>query len=377
MPPRVTVLTLFSKDDKDKDSKVYRVDPKQKFVWVAPESKSAADHFSKSKQTRETTYTDLNKKLKESHNGSPTKRIVVVNETRGHDFYETGLKDSFLDYFLPNGNDNTWLVYHMANPSSQDKKKENDLWKRIKEKKKNHLKQTLVVVSAASLRSAGFYVDQQAALETIAEDPLRWLKSSNDFPIKELEKLPAHLIVRCDYDSVIHFYSLNEQDSRRKLHIYSRPFEGNPQSNEALYGKMPGYGRILVASMIQRLAQPFPPLPNQSDPKVIRNGICDGLRRTAAHFRNGFASEKFGENYSKPNTPPPLPFENLFRRDLGRDLELLFKDYPRDDYKNIGTPIQDKEPELPLLAKITIPWTELEKEEPEENKSKSWVRSKC
>ena len=119
---------------------------------------------------------------------------------------------------------------------------------------------------------------------------MRWLKPSEDFPLDDLDKLPAHLIVRCDYDSVIHFCSLNDQDSRRKLHIYSRPFEGSPQSNEDLYCKMPGYGRILVASIVQRLAQPFPPTPSQLDPKVIRNGICDGLRRTTAHFRSGFAA---------------------------------------------------------------------------------------
>ena len=56
-----------------------------------------------------------------------------------------------------------------------------------------------------------------------------------------------------------------------------------------------------------------------------------------------------------------------------RDLKLLFKDYPRDDYKNIGTYVKEA-PELPLLAKISIPWAELKKVEPEENKSRSFSR---
>ncbi|MGH7750154.1 MAG: hypothetical protein ACREQ5_36110, partial [Candidatus Dormibacteria bacterium] len=260
----------------------------------------------------------------------------------------------------------------MANPSSQDGKKSNRLWEAIKKKNGGLLNRTLVVLSAASLRSAGFYIDQQAAQETIAEDLVRWLKSSKDFPLDKDFALPAHLIVRFDFDTVFHF-CFDSTQNNSKIDIYSRPFHVDPQSNEDLYGKMPGYGRILVASIVQCLAKSFPTPSNQLDLKVIRNGICDGLRRAAAHFRNGFVSKEFGEKYSKPSTHSPSPFENLFKFDLDLDLEFLFKSYTRDDYNNIGNPKEDK-PKFPLIAKISIPWANLVAEK-KELKSFSRVES--
>src|ERR1700730_1420495 len=111
-------------------------------------------------------------------------------------------------------------------------------------------------------------------------------------------ELPAHLIVRFDFDTIFHFCSLNAQNGR-KIDIYSRPFDVNPQANEDLYGKMPGYGRILVASIVECLAKSIPPTPEQLDPKVIRNGISRG-----SAFPERFCMKNLARNTANQIRPP-------------------------------------------------------------------------
>jgi ATPase family associated with various cellular activities (AAA) len=339
-PRALTVMELCYKDAEEKEKeKVYRIRSRRGYGWVQPGGKYPL---------KAEEYIKLNAKVEQKLTKSPgVSRIVVISETENHPFRSVKENVEFVKKIA--SLKNSYLVFFMAHPLG-----EGALWNMIKENK-DLVDRTLVVISAASLRAGGLYVREQAAQETIARELARKFVKTK---IQDLNECP-HIVVRFDYDSVFHY------DTRKKycendtvegcFDNYLRPFEGGPQTNPGRYGTMAGYGKILVASVVEEMAEgiktgkPF---------DRLGKGICDGLRRGAAHFRNGFAAKGFEDNYLTKGEEP-TPFENLFKKRTSENStpikELFRQSYIDDD----GEPkLKEKVDLLPLLAKVHMPCDE-------------------
>ncbi|MGB8901532.1 MAG: hypothetical protein WCC90_20835, partial [Methylocella sp.] len=143
----------------------------------------------------------------------------MISETKGHRFRQ--VRANIQKIVDITKSTSSWLVYCLAHPLAKG-----PLWDKIKEID-GLLDRTLVVISAASLRSAKYYVREQAAQETIALDLARSFSSS------EFESLMKckHVVVRFDYDSVFHW-----EKGKDDFDNYLRPFDGGPRTNPDSYG---------------------------------------------------------------------------------------------------------------------------------------------
>jgi len=363
----LSVMGLYPKSDKE-DKEVYRIRPKERLGWVAYPGAGGLSWTKKQQTKLDEVYNNLNSAV--SPDTEPKHRIVVISETEKHPFRNLEKNVEFVKNIA--NSETSYLVFCMAHPLGKGQ-----LWNMVK-KNKQLVDRTLVVISAASLRAGELYVREQAAQETIALELARKFEKPE---IQDLNTCP-HIVVRFDYDSVFHY------DTRKKycandtgqgcFDNYLRPFEGGPQTNPGRYGTMSGYGKILVASVVQEMAKEI----KTGDPfGRLGKGICDGLRRGAAHFRNGFAAAKGFETAYLEEGSEPTPFEDLFNNSSSTPIKELFRQ--KVDVNGVLTPQLDKDVKLPLLAKVHMPcddqrletWSRVEGLEKEINDKK--IFEKC
>ena len=201
--------------------------------------------------------------------------------------------------------DRDWLVFATTNPFE-----EGHIWDVIKDGLRER---TAVVVSSAALRSHGLNIPEEVAVETAAFD--LWQHMHSNSVLKKL-MLCKHVLVT-DHDGVFH---INTGRGDR-FDYYSRPFEGGPESNPGRYGKMSGYEKILIASIVKEmLVEAMNPSYNPSNSdlfKGIDKGVCAGLRLWSRHFECGFPSnsKNFPKNYLE-NVEELHPFDHLFPEKL-------------------------------------------------------------
>jgi ATPase family associated with various cellular activities (AAA) len=336
----LSVMDLCPKSDTEEKEEVYRVRPKERLGWVAYPGADNEPWFTKEQTKLGDVYKQLNSAVSPGTN--PAHRIVVISETKDHKFRQ--VPDNATLVKILTTSPKSWLVFCMASPLG-----EGALWNTIK-KSGELLQRTLVIISAASLRSGRLYVREQAAQETIAFELAVKFQNPN---IQDLINC-GHIVVRFDYDSAFHF-----EKGKVTFDNYLRPFEGGPQTNPGRYGTMSGYGKILAASIIKEMADS---ILESSKPSALfklthcqpfgrlDKAICDGLRRGAAHFINRFAAKGFETDYLTKGKEP-TPFVDLFNQSSGTPIKELFRQsYIAGD----GTP--KEKVDLPLLARVHLPF---------------------
>jgi hypothetical protein len=110
---------------------------------------------------------------------------------------------------------------------------------------------TAVIVSAAQLRSEGHNIPQTLALETRASD--LW-NERDKRPLKDL--MECRYVLVHDLGDVFYFDNLEKQDGQRKqgkFGLYFRPYVGRPENNPDRYGKISGFVKILIVTIVKNI----------------------------------------------------------------------------------------------------------------------------
>jgi hypothetical protein len=188
---------------------------------------------------------------------------------------------------------------------------------------------TAVIVSAAQLRSEGHNIPQTLALETRASD--LW-NERDKRPLKDL--MECRYVLVHDLGDVFYFDNSEKQDGQRKpgkFGLYFRPYVGRPENNPDRHGKMSGFVKILIVTIVKNIL-------GTSD-----RGICEGLKLWEEHFNHGFVYEHYNsEYYLKKYEQYKVGWSNsLFKEKRWHPFDRLFEAY-RNMLTNIAPCKQKK-----------------------------------
>jgi hypothetical protein len=157
---------------------------------------------------------------------------------------------------------------------------------------------TAVIVSAAQLRSEGHNIPQTLALETRASD--LW-NERDERPLKDL--MECRYVLVHDLGDVFYFDNSEKQDGQRKpgkFGLYFRPYVGWPENNPDRYGKMSGFVKILIVTIVKNILSTSEQSTGSSTGTRISfddigEGICEGLKLWENN--HGFVYEHYNSEY--------------------------------------------------------------------------------
>jgi hypothetical protein len=199
---------------------------------------------------------------------------------------------------------------------------------------------TAVVVSTGALRSLGLDIPGLKSLETTAFDLVRHVE-----PGSILQKLLDCRHVFIFEDNWVCYF---DKTIKNRCDYYIRPYEVRPEFVPSQFGRMSGYGKILIASIIKEMLPKVDKLGSFSMSN-LHSGIPEGIRLAlslwAKHFDEGFSVYPV-DGYLK-DEEEPHPFDHLFLSAEAK--EAKFKKYRGKEKSEIE---DDKE----HLVKVEIPF---------------------
>jgi hypothetical protein len=296
---RLTVAKPYAKGlGDDAKTQVYRMC--DGYGWVAPAGGYPAP------EEYGDLFCTLDKEVKYSCSEDGNIIRIAVIDDANHNFRHLSVCDEIVRKLATFD----LLVLSMAFPLVEGR-----LWEEI-ERSDTLLERTVVVISAAALRSHGANIRDSGALETIAYDLAHYATSQDILP--KLMKC-QHVLVRFRVGGVTHFCKAKPD----KFSYYFLPSSVGPESKPNQYGVMAGYTKILIASIVREM---FPSLRSDKDifdenaiVEKLPEGLRKGLKFASKHFKSGFAPIGFHSKYLDSNDKSePYPFEELFSGTAGK-----------------------------------------------------------
>jgi hypothetical protein len=149
--------------------------------------------------------------------------------------------------------------------------------------------------------------------------------------------------------------------------IYIWPYVGRPDNNPDRYGKMSGFVKILITTIVKNMLSTSEQSTGSSIGTKISfdstgEGICEGLKLWEKHFKHGFVYEQYNSEYYpkeyeqyKVGWPFSLfkekrwhPFDQLFEacdkvKDEKKKAKIAWIEFPLPKYLNRYCPMQAEE----------------------------------
>jgi len=225
------------------------------------------------------------------------------------------------------------IVYKLHRPLPLERQAggvdQNPLWTRLMPE---HRKQTLVVLSADDLRSAGAVISRQLSWERTSRELLWHLIAAQEFkPLADCR----WLVVRLGLDGALCWQRTKEGANDRDLAwlIYD-PAGIENQFAKSFAGEMVGYGSAFTAALVAALdSDELEGADGSQMPKSLKEGIGFGLHSARRLLELGYREEK--------EDGPRYP------------IETLFQEAASGKFENISVPL----PQQRALADPTGDWT--------------------